>query len=164
MPDSSSVNRVAADRASDQYCTFLARPLRGYGLLGEGFAYELIPPIFVGETILLGGSEIALRTRCVVASFVTLSLPLLITAIIWVMFRTVLHIGVHDVDALPGSVIIMYGAFTFVVVSLRTGHSERANRVFRSYGSLGLLFGYLSGCGIGSAILYRAPTEGQLRQ
>lgn len=51
---------------SDHYLVLLSSVLLGYAMLGKGFAYLGLPPLFIGEIALLSLC-VLLRTGCLVA-------------------------------------------------------------------------------------------------
>src|SRR5262245_22814635 len=90
---------------SDHYLLVLSLILFGYALIGKGFAYLGIPPLFVGDIVLLMGAAVFLRTGCFVAVFATLPSLLLAITMMWVLLRTLPFIGVYGLDALRDSVV-----------------------------------------------------------
>jgi hypothetical protein len=58
---------------------------------------------------------------------------MLAAAMIWVLARTLPFLGAYGFDALRDSVIIMYGAFSFVVVGLLLEDGRRVDTVLRYY-------------------------------
>jgi O-Antigen ligase len=128
-------SRVALP-SSELYLLLLCGVLLGYALMGKGFAYLGFPPLFIGEIAFLAGVVIFLRTGCLVASLTTLPTILLVTAMAWVLLRTLPFVGVHGFDALRDSVIIMYGGFAFFVIALLLEDGSRIGTVIRYYGTM----------------------------
>ena len=120
--------------SNELYLLLLCGVLLGYALLGKGFAYLGFPPLYIGEIAFLAGAVIFLRTGCLVASLTTLPSLLLVTAMAWVLLRTVPFVGVYGFDALRDSVIIMYGGFAFFVIALLLEDARRIKTVIRYYG------------------------------
>ena len=121
--------------AGDRYLAFLAIVLLGYALMGKGFAYIGLPPLYVGEIALLTGIAIFLNSGALLASLATLPCVLLSVAMVWVLARTVPFVGVHGFDALRDSVVILYGAFAFIVIGLLLENARRIDTILRYYGS-----------------------------
>jgi len=119
---------------SDRYLVLLSGMLLGYAILGKGFAYLGIPPIFVSEIALLAGFVILLRTGCLIAALTTRPSLILAATMAWVMLRTLPFIGVYGFDALRDSVVIMYGGFAFIVITLVLEDGQRINKILRYYG------------------------------
>lgn len=117
----------------DRYLTFLAIVLLGYALLGKGFAYIGIPPLYIGEIAFLIGIVVLVRSGALVASVTTLPSLLLIATMMWVVVRTVPYIAVYGIDALRDSVILLYGAFAFIVIGLLLEDARRIDTVLRYY-------------------------------
>src|SRR5206468_5209489 len=57
---------------SDHYLVLLSGALLGYAMVGKGFAYLGLPPLFIGEIALLAGFVVLLRTGCLIAALGTL--------------------------------------------------------------------------------------------
>ena len=119
---------------SELYLLLLCGVLLGYALMGKGFAYLGVPPLYTGEIAFLAGVVISLRTGCLVASLASLPALLLIIAMVWVLLRTLPFVGVHGFDALRDSVVIMYGGFAFFVIALLLEDGRRIKTVIRYYG------------------------------
>jgi len=107
--------------------------LLGYALLGKSFAYLGIPPFFIGEVALLAGSIIFLRSGCLLAALATLTAVLLAITMIWVLLRTLPFIGVYGFDAPRDSVVILYGAFALIVISLLLEDARRITTLVHYY-------------------------------
>lgn len=120
---------------SDGYFTLLCIVLVGYAVLGKGFAYFGVPPIFIGEVALVAGAAVLLYSGCLVATLTSFCSLLLAITMLWTMIRTVPYVSTYGVDAFRDSVIVMYGAFAFVVVGLLLEKEHRLNAVVRYYNS-----------------------------
>ena len=121
---------------SDQYLILLSGVLLGYAMIGKGFAYLGLPPLFIGEIALSAGLIVVLRTGCLVAALATLPSLVLAATMIWVLLRTLPYVGVYGFDALRDSVVIMYGGFAFVIIALLLEDGRRVNTILRSFGAL----------------------------
>src|ERR1700687_17162 len=119
----------------DRYILALSYVLLGYAMIGKGFAYLGLPPLFTGEIALFAGLVVLLRTGCLVAVFATLPSLVLATTMLWVLLRTLPYLGVYGFDALRDSVVIMYGGFAFVVIALLLEDGRRGNSMIRSFGA-----------------------------
>ena len=123
------------NRSSERYLVLLAGLLAGYALMGKGFAYLGLPPLFVGEIVLLAGVVTLLRIHCVVAALATLPSLLLAGTMAWVLLRTLPFLNEYGVDALRDSVVIMYGGFTFIVIGLLLDDARRIDTLLDRYRS-----------------------------
>ena len=119
----------------DRYILALSYVLLGYAMIGKGFAYLGLPPLFIGEIALFAGLVVLLRTGCLVAVFATLPSLVLATTMLWVLLRTLPYLGVYGFDALRDSVVIMYGGFAFVVIALLLEDGRRVNSMIRFFGA-----------------------------
>jgi hypothetical protein len=124
----------------DRYLLLLFGVLLGYALIGKGFAYLGLPPVYVGEMVLLTGFIIFLRTRCLIAALATLPSLLLAAALAWVMLRTLPFVGRYGFDAPRDSVVIMYGFFAFIIIALLLEDAHRINTVVRWYGGFSNIY------------------------
>jgi hypothetical protein len=140
MSDTLKDDSRRALRAGDRYLTLLAIVLLGYALMGKGFAYIGFPPLYVGEIAFLAGIAVLVRSGALVASLATLPSLVLVATMMWVLARTVPFVSVYGFDALRDSVIILYGAFAFIVIGLLLEDARRIDTVLRYYGALLVTF------------------------
>jgi hypothetical protein len=117
----------------DRYLAFLGFVLLGYALMGKGFAYLGLPPLYMGEIALLSGIIIFLRTGVSVGALMTLPAVLLVALMALVLARTIPFVGMYGVDALRDSAIVIYGAFAFIVIALLLEDARRINLVLHLY-------------------------------
>jgi hypothetical protein len=104
--------------------------LTGYAFMGKGFAYVGLPPIYVGEIVLLlaGLATIHSLRR---ARF---SIPLLLLALymLWGLIRTVPYLGTYGLFALRDGVTWEYGLFAFAVaLTVQREHVDRVVDLYR---------------------------------
>lgn len=127
----------------DRYIQLLALTLLGYALLGKGFAYLGVPPLFIGEIVLVLGFLMFLRSGCFIAVLTRPASLLLAVLMAWVLARTIPFIGIYRIDALRDSVIVMYGAFAFIVIALLLEKPNRIHDVMRYLALFTALYGSL---------------------
>lgn len=120
----------------DRYLVLLGVVLLGYALMGRGFAYFGVPPLYVGEIALLTGVVVFLRTGALVASVASLPGLVLVALMVWVLAQTIPFVSVYGFDALRDSTIVMYGGFAFVVTGLLLEDARRIGTVLRYYNIL----------------------------
>lgn len=125
---------------NDRYLLVLSGVLLGYAVLGKGFAYLGLPPLFIGEMVLLAGIVVFLRTKCLIASLTALPSLLLALTMGWVLLRTIPFIGVYGVDALRDSVVIIYGIFAFILIALLVEDGDRIRTIVHYYGKFATAF------------------------
>ncbi len=117
----------------DRYLSFLGFVLLGYASLGKGFAYIGFPPLFIGEfCAVLGLALFFLSGRFVHAMF-TIPSALLVLMMIWVTICTAPYIEIYGLEAVRDSVIIMYGVFALIVVSLIISNPARILEIVARY-------------------------------
>ena len=117
----------------DRYLLALAGVLLGYALLGKGFAYIGLAPLFIGEFALLSGAVVALRTGCLVNLLAFPPYLLLAMLAGWTMLRTVPFIQTDGLDALRDSVVVIYGGFAVIVSTLLLEDPRRIGIVVSYY-------------------------------
>ncbi|HVH74634.1 MAG TPA: O-antigen ligase family protein [Stellaceae bacterium] len=121
------------DRLADAYLFWLFGVLAGYVLLGKGFAYLGMPPLYVGDLTLLVGMLLFLRLNCFAGILATLPMVLFAVLAIWVVARTVPYIGRDGTEALRDTVVVTYGGFAVIVIALLLEDASRINAILRNY-------------------------------
>ena len=101
--------------------------LAGYAIGNRLFAYiSIIPPLYIGDIVLVFGIIALLKSRCAVAALATLPSVLLALLLSWVIFVCALpHFREYGIDTLRDSVIVTYGGFSFIIVALLLERPER---------------------------------------
>ncbi|WIM12348.1 MAG: hypothetical protein OJF58_003310 [Enhydrobacter sp.] len=117
----------------DRYLGLLAAVLLGYALMGKGFAYIGLPPLYIGEIAYLIGVLVLARSGACLAMLATLPSLVLAVLMIWAVARTVPFLDVYGVDALRDSVLVLYGGFAFIVIGLLLEDARRIDVVVRYY-------------------------------
>jgi hypothetical protein len=136
MTDTLKIESRGALLEGDRYLAFLAIVLLGYALMGKGFAYLGLPPLYMGEIALLTGIIVFLRTGALLASLTTLPSLVLVVLMVWVVARTVPFMSMYGVDSLRDSTIVMYGGFALIVIGLLLQDARRIDTVLRYYNVL----------------------------
>ncbi|MBV9982350.1 O-antigen ligase family protein [Bradyrhizobium sp.] len=145
-PDSDPPLQLPQERdPHDTYMRLFCRMLAGYALLGKGFAYLGIPPLFVGEIALGFGLRALLRSGCSLAMLATVPSLLLATLSTLVIAEAVASVPAYGVDAIRDSVILLYGLFAFIVIALVLEKPDRLNWTLRAYGRFAWLYGMIGG-------------------
>jgi hypothetical protein len=137
MSDTLKYESGRALLAGDRYLAFLAIVLLGYALMGKGFAYIGLPPLYVGEIAFLTGIAVFIRSGALLASLPSV---VLVVLMIWVAARTVPFVSVYGFDVLRDSVIILYGGFAFIIIGLLLEDARRIDTVLRYYGKFLITF------------------------
>ena len=123
----------AAPRHGDRYLVLLGLVLLGYALMGKGFAYLGLPPLFVGElTLALGLLAVATVARRIIGGQLRLGWPLVLF-MAWGAFRTFPFVGTYGMDALRDAVTWGYGLFAVVVMVLLAERPDRLATLLRMY-------------------------------
>lgn len=121
---------AAGNRVTAVFMAALGILLLGYMFMGRGFAYLGVPPLYIGETVLILGSFAfitALPTRRLGPAHVTI-----LAFMLWGALRTVPFLGTYGADALRDAVVWGYAAFAVFVSLLVTPAHVR--QVIRLYG------------------------------
>jgi O-Antigen ligase len=130
-----SLRRGPRDAAflGDLYIVLLGVVLLGYAVIGKGFAYLGVPPLYVGELAFLGGIIVFLRTGVGIGAMTTVPAVLLLALMVLVLARAVPFIGLYGFDALRDSVIVIYGGFAFILIALLLEDARRIDIMLRYY-------------------------------
>lgn len=107
--------------------------LAGYAMLGKGFAYVGIPPLFVGELTLLIGSYLFLWFGG--WSYVLGRPPVwtLMAVALWGVVTTLPHISNYGLDALRDAMIWGYAVFAVLVMGGLLAEPNRLPRLIDHY-------------------------------
>ncbi|WP_270933771.1 right-handed parallel beta-helix repeat-containing protein [Falsiroseomonas oryzae] len=130
---------------AELYIRTLGLSLIGYALLGRSFAYVGVPPLFVGELLVCVGLLVMFRTGCVVGTLAAVPNLLLLALGAWTLARTVPFLSVHGMDALRDAVVVLYGAFAFILCALLIERPARLDRSIKLFGRFAAAFGATAG-------------------
>jgi len=130
---------------NDHYLHLLLIALAGYAILGKGFAYIGIQPLFIGEMVLALGLLVFLRSGCWIAALTSVPSLVLVVLAGWTLFRTVPYIGVYGIDALRDSVLVFYCLFAYIIVALIIENPSRLLRIIYCYSGFAWFFGLCGG-------------------
>jgi hypothetical protein len=117
----------------DLYIALLGVVLLGYAVMGRGFGYLGVPPLYVGEIAFLGGIIVFLRTGAGVGAMATVPAILLLSLMVLVVARTLPFLGLYGFDALRDSVVVIYGGFAFILIGLLLEDARRIDVMLRYY-------------------------------
>ncbi|MFC3003555.1 O-antigen ligase family protein [Falsiroseomonas tokyonensis] len=119
----------------------LAVSLCGYAIFGKGFAYLGLAPLYIGEILLGLGVLVLLFSGCLYGTLTNLPNLLLAVLCLWGVIRTVPYIGIHGIDALRDSVLLLYGAFAFIACGLLLQRPGRLPLILGLFSTFALIFG-----------------------
>lgn len=125
--------------AGDAYLLMLAAGLMCYALLGRGFAYLGLPPIYFGELLVMLGLCVTLTGRGLSALHTAAGWALLAFCS-WGALRVLPDVQMYGLEALRDAVIWGYAAMAFVVAALLSRRPERLARTVRFYGAFAAVF------------------------
>ncbi|MFZ2158120.1 MAG: O-antigen ligase family protein [Bradyrhizobium sp.] len=134
MPDTLERESQSTLAEGDRYLALLAIVLLGYALMGKGFAYLGVPPLYVGEIAFLAGIVVFLRIGAFGGALATVPAVLLIALMGWVLARTIPFVGQYGLESLRDSVVVIYGCFAFFMIGLLLEDARRINTLLRYYG------------------------------
>ncbi len=136
LPDSAAPTASAGGK----WLHFLALNLLGYALLGKGWAYIGIPPLFIGEALLFCGL-VWLIVSGNWARFLQHPsfLPLLLLGV-WGIARTWPDVSAYGVDALRDAAIWGYGAFALIAFAYVLARPARLATLLRLYNRFTVIF------------------------
>lgn len=113
--------------------------LLGYAVMGKGAGYIGVPPVFIGEFLLLGG----IASLFVNGKFRNLPLPTMLCWVIvfcaWAALRTIPYVSAYGVDALRDAVIWGYSAFAFVWFYYLLSEPQRFAALLSNYQKFAVL-------------------------
>jgi hypothetical protein len=121
-------------RLADRWLGLLCLTLVGYALSGKGWAYLGLPPVFIGELVLVTGIAALLA---VPRWHQVLDLPpvwALLALSLWGGVRTLPYVSVHGADAVRDAAIWGYGVFAVVVAGLILAEPSRLGVLLDRYG------------------------------
>lgn len=107
--------------------------LAGYALLGRGFAYMGVQPVFVGEIVLVLGLAAFVPSSDLRYAFRSRITWLLVAFAGWCALQTLPYVGQYGADALRDAVLWGYALFALLVAALVLRHNA-FERVIRLYG------------------------------
>ena len=122
------------------WLNFLCLSLVGYALLGRGWAYLGVPPVYVGEVVLEYGLISALlfarwREITSVGPFCVL---LALTG--WCLCRTLPYVSTYGTDTLRDGAVWGYAAFAFVLFAQLTARPTMLAALLRRYARFNWVF------------------------
>lgn len=107
------------------YLNALCVVLLGYALFNRGFAYIGVPPLFVGEILLLAGLGLWLSCPYVTPLSAMASPWILLLTMGWVGLRTVPYLKQYRFDAIRDAMIVGYGVFAFLIFGMLVAKPSR---------------------------------------
>jgi O-antigen ligase len=116
-----TVSATAAGRArtsaTDVFAVALGGLLVGYAFIGKGFAYLGVPPLYVGEIVLIFGLATLLRGGCMLAATASLGSIAVLLLVSWIAVAVVQGAFRYGVDAVRDGVVGLYGFYAFAVAA-----------------------------------------------
>ena len=138
----------------DAYMRLLCCTLAGYALLGKGFAYLGIAPLFIGEIALGLGLCVVFRSGCRLAMLATVPSLLVAALFTLVMTEAVAYVPAYGIDAIRDSVILLYALFAFIVIALILEKPGRLHWTLRAYGRFAWLYGMVGGVVVNLSVYF----------
>lgn len=115
----------------DRYFRVLLFAVAAYALLGKGFAYFGVPPIFPAEVILAIGLTTLIYPTPSLAVLCSVPSVLLVLTMTWVILQTIPYIGTYGFDAFRDSVVAIYGLYALIVANLILEKPSRIDEAVR---------------------------------
>lgn len=128
-----SARSRAQTPALARWLDLLCIMLVGYALLGKGWAYLGVPPVFVGEVTLLVGLILLLRVtrwRAVLSSGHVWFLLMLMA---WCAVRTLPFVPQYGADALRDAAVCGYGLFAVIVFAFLIENPARLGTLVKRF-------------------------------
>ncbi len=125
----------------DRFLGFHSWVLLGYALLGRGFSYFGVAPLYIGEISLLFGFVTVLLNRLTpywmqsVLPRVLNLLPaqLLVVFMGWGLCRTIPYFSIYGIDAIRDAAIWYYGFFALIIAIITVARPERLIFILKQY-------------------------------
>ena len=133
---------ATAGRGGDRYLAVLGWVLVGYAVMGRGFAYLGVPPLFVGEAVLAVGVAVVLATRRTVAW--PRPMGWLAALALVVAVRAAAGVPTWGLAAARDGMLVGYAGFAFVVAGLVLERPERLRALVVRYGRVVWLVGVVA--------------------
>jgi hypothetical protein len=137
---SDSIAVQARTTFNDNYCYLLLILLAGYAFFGKAFAYLGVPPLYIGEIVLLLGIVALFRSGCLIASVASIPTAFLFVFMGLAAASLSQTVGRYGADALRDSVVVLYGAFAFIVMALLIEKPSRVEGIIRVYRKFATLY------------------------
>jgi hypothetical protein len=133
----------------DRYLRILCFLLLGYALMGKGFAYIGVPPLYVGEATMLYGVFALIVSENWSRILRTGWLWPLFALMGWGTIRTIPYLEQYGVDALHDAAVFIWGTFAIVIASLLAAEPGRLRfleQKFRVFAKWMLILGPIFFC------------------
>ena len=124
----------------DSYLFCLGLTLTGYALDGRGFAYLGVPPLFIGEFMLLLGIVVLIGTRHWATLWQCPPVLALTAFILLGVARTIPYVDTLGMDALRDAAIYYYSVFALIVAGLLISKPQRLVTLIGYYRSYAKIF------------------------
>ncbi|MDW8425827.1 MAG: hypothetical protein RMK51_07825 [Meiothermus sp.] len=112
----------------------------GYTLLGKGFAYLGVAPLFVAELVLLFGLLVALLNPSLIRRAFTWPVVLLVPFLLWSLLQTIPYLGEYGLNTLRDAAFWGYALFAFLVYGVVLKNHHHFFALIRFYRTFALLF------------------------
>ncbi|MGA2583743.1 MAG: O-antigen ligase family protein [Tepidisphaeraceae bacterium] len=143
---------LATDRGighGDYFLRFLGIALLGYAVIGKGFAYIGVPPLYIGEMVLAYGVFALCMSENWSRVLRTGWVWPLLAYMAWGLIRTVPYISIYGPDALRDAAIWIWGLFSIVIASLLACEPRRLltlERYFRVFAKIFIIVAPITYC------------------
>ncbi|HTW94208.1 MAG TPA: O-antigen ligase family protein [Tepidisphaeraceae bacterium] len=127
-------------KCGDRYFRLLAFLLLGYATIGKSVAYIGVPPLYVGEAVLLYGIYALMRQRNwsrILLSGLMIPMALLFA---WGTWCTVPYVSKYGADAFRDAAIWGWGLFAIVTGSLLAAEPRRLRWLIDNYARFATIF------------------------
>ena len=125
----------------DRFLGFHGWVLLGYALMGRGFSYVGIPPLFIGEISLIFGFISIFLNRST-NYFLSTALPkilkllpaqILVIFMTWCLICTIPYVSKYGIDSVRDSAIWYYGFFALIIATLIAANPKRLLDILNRY-------------------------------
>ncbi len=120
-------------RAGDRYVRWLGAVLLGYALFSRGFAYVGLPPLFIGEIMILFGIGAMVRAGRLGPILAQPAAWLMVALVALAAYRTVPYVGLYGIDAARDFMMIGYAVYAVILGSLVVARPDRLVAILEEY-------------------------------
>lgn len=124
---------VRGRRAGDRYILWFGGMLLGYALLSRSFAYIGVPPLFVGEIMIVFGLVAMLRSGRPGPIFAQPAAWLMTALVAWAVVRTVPFVPEWGLDAPRDFMMMGYAVYAVIVGALVVAQPDRLVTLLTEY-------------------------------
>lgn len=119
--------------ATEVFAAMLGYMLVGYAFVGKGFAYIGVPPLHIGEIVLIFGLITFIRGGCMVAAAASIGSIAILVLVGWIAVGALQGMPRYGFDAVRDGVVGLYGLYALVVAAALIERPALIDGIIRHY-------------------------------